>query len=298
MFDAFVQAVIRKVREFYTDDPKRSPHYARLISSSHFDHVVGQLHNSKGKVLHGGHCDDEDKHYVSPTIVEVYSASDSLMKQEIFGPILPIYRVASVEEAISMSNTGDSPLALYLFCQDREVVNEVVRRTRSGSVGVNETMLQIAPKGTFLGGVGESGMGAYGLTKGFETFSHLRPVLYSTPFWAHCMNFLQPNYFAPAPHGKQRKGIEEMVRLVSKSPSPEGAGSFMSRLGVLLVELCRMVMSAAAALFSVKFVRSGAGAGAGTGAGGGASAGAGAGANASSGAGAGAVKARYPERKH
>jgi aldehyde dehydrogenase (NAD+) len=105
------------------------------------------------------------------------TASDSVMQEEIFGPILPVLTVDSIDEAINFVNARSHPLALYVFAEDQKVNDKVVASTTSGGVTVNGTIFHMT--GPFLpfGGVGESGMGAYHGRAGVDTFQHLKPVL-------------------------------------------------------------------------------------------------------------------------
>lgn len=196
MYDAFVAAVLKKIDLFYAEDPKNCLAFGRLVSSKHLKRVVGYLQTTTGRVLAGGDFDDGAGHYVAPTVVEVSKEDDVLMKEEIFGPILPLYRVKSTEESVRLVLKGEKPLAMYIFCQDQAVVNSILDKTQSGSVGVNETILQLTGEHTFLGGVGESGMGRYGLEFGFDTFSHQKPVLHSTPKAASKQRRLDPDQYS------------------------------------------------------------------------------------------------------
>ena len=103
-----------------------------------------------------------------------------MMKEEIFGPILPVLSVASSEEAIDHVNAGDRPLALYWFGEDAAARDRVLMRTVSGGVCVNDTLMHFAQEHLPFGGVGKSGMGGYHGDKGFETFSHMKPVFYQS----------------------------------------------------------------------------------------------------------------------
>jgi aldehyde dehydrogenase (NAD+) len=105
-------------------------------------------------------------------------APDSpIMQEEVFGPILPVLAVASLDEAISLVRRGEKPLALYLFTEDRSVEERVLAETSSGGACVNGTILHIANPALPFGGVGESGMGAYHGRHTFEAMSHRRSVL-------------------------------------------------------------------------------------------------------------------------
>lgn len=223
VYDEFVERIIATVREWFSDDPKNCRHYGRIISSRHVNRIAGLLAKSKGRVLLGGEHDDSADHFVAPTIVEVYSGHDSLMKEEIFGPVLPILKVKNTGEAIKFINQRERPLAMYLFCQDREITKHVLKNTISGSVGVNETLMQIFGGESFLGGIGESGMGRYGGKEGFETFSHKRPVMYSSRGFGRFFQVMHPNHFSTK-DGEDAEGMARLMRCVCNVPQPGGNG--------------------------------------------------------------------------
>lgn len=100
----------------------------------------------------------------------------ALMREEIFGPILPVLTYERIEEVTDYVMAGDRPLSLYCFTQDRAVKEQVMRATVSGSMGVNESLLQFVQEDLAFGGVGASGQGAYHGQEGFDTFSHLKSV--------------------------------------------------------------------------------------------------------------------------
>ncbi len=99
------------------------------------------------------------------------------MQEEIFGPILPVLAVESVDDAIAFVNGRDKPLALYVFAKDDATVDKVLEQTSSGGVCVNHTLMHITPASLPFGGVGPSGMGAYHGKAGFDVFTHHKSVL-------------------------------------------------------------------------------------------------------------------------
>jgi coniferyl-aldehyde dehydrogenase len=99
------------------------------------------------------------------------------MQQEIFGPLLPIVSYDEPDEAIAAVNRHPGPLAIYWFGRDRARLSEVLGRTMSGGVAVNEAVLQVAVDALPFGGVGASGFGAYHGKAGFDAFTHRRAVL-------------------------------------------------------------------------------------------------------------------------
>lgn len=135
--EKFIATSKQVIAEFYQSDPKLSESYARIINAKNFDRVNNLLSNTSGKVVVGGET-DRDSCYVAPTVVADVTASDSLMKEEIFGPILPVVTVDSADEAISFVNRGEKPLTMYVFSNKKDVVAQFLERTSSGSVCVND----------------------------------------------------------------------------------------------------------------------------------------------------------------
>jgi aldehyde dehydrogenase (NAD+) len=130
-----------------------------------------------GRVVLGGDR-DADARYFPPTILADVSPDAPVMHEEIFGPILPVLAVEDVGEAIRFVNARPKPLALYLFSDDAQSRDRVLRETSSGGVGINEVAMHTTVPGLPFGGVGPSGMGAYHGRHGFETFSHRKAVLH------------------------------------------------------------------------------------------------------------------------
>lgn len=175
--DQFVAALGKNIAEFYGDDPQASPDFTRIVNEPHF-HRLEKLLQS-GTVAHGG-VTDADTRYISPTVLTDVQADDPVMGEEIFGPVLPVLSVPSLEAAIAFVNErsadGDKPLALYTFSESDTENDQVLAGATSGGACVNGTLLHISNPNLPFGGVGESGMGAYHGKFGFDAFSHHRAV--------------------------------------------------------------------------------------------------------------------------
>ncbi len=178
--DPLVAELKSVIEAFYGADPKSSPDYPRIINEAHFNRVASLI--DADKVVHGGETDASIK-YIAPTLMTNVTPDDAVMQQEIFGPVLPLIRISDMDEAIQFVNDREKPLALYVFAQDKDVVEKVLSRTTAGGVTVNHTILHLSNNALPFGGVGESGMGGYHGKWGFDTFSHLKPVL-NKPTWA------------------------------------------------------------------------------------------------------------------
>ncbi|XP_050674503.1 aldehyde dehydrogenase, dimeric NADP-preferring isoform X2 [Leptidea sinapis] len=172
----FIEHAKKILKEWYGDDPQKSPDLCRIITSRHFSRLQSLLDASKDKVVIGGKTDAQDK-YISPTIVANVSPDDKIMEDEIFGPILPIVPIENAYEAIKFINAREHPLVLYLFSKESNIHKIFIEQTRSGSVCVNDTIMFYAVDTLPFGGVGHSGMGAYHGKTTFDTFVHKKSCL-------------------------------------------------------------------------------------------------------------------------
>lgn len=169
-----IDALVRALKDFYGDDPQASPDFSRIVSPRHFARLMALMQD--GTVAHGGSADADSK-FIELTLLDDVPVDSPLMTEEIFGPLLPIVSVPSVDEAIRFVNSRPKPLALYVFSGDRAVSKKVLERTSSGGACVNDCFVHFAVPGLPFGGVGTSGMGAYHGKHSFDTFSHRKGVI-------------------------------------------------------------------------------------------------------------------------
>ncbi len=191
--DRLVDKIVGSIGEFYGRDPRTTADFGRIVNERHLTRLTSLLGSAGGTVAHGGDVDPADR-YVAPTIVIDPDLDAPVMQQEIFGPILPVLAVDSVEEAIDFVNQRPKPLALYVFTGSDTTADRVVERTSSGGVCVNHALVHILPEGLPFGGVGPSGMGAYHGKAGFDVFSHRKAVV-RKPTWVD-PKILYPPYTA------------------------------------------------------------------------------------------------------
>ncbi|XP_039979350.1 aldehyde dehydrogenase family 3 member B1 isoform X1 [Xiphias gladius] len=174
--DALLPALREALEDFYGKEPQTSPDLSRIVSPRHWTRLMELLKRSSGKVVLGGESDQEDK-YIAPTVMVDVAEDDALMKEEIFGPILPILTVESLEKGIDFINRNEKPLALYVFSDESSVVNTVLEKTSSGGFCSNDGIVHMTLPGLPFGGVGASGWGSYHGRWGFEAFSHRRACM-------------------------------------------------------------------------------------------------------------------------
>ncbi|CAO3659327.1 unnamed protein product [Rhizopus stolonifer] len=178
IFGQFVEACKEVIEEFYGQTPQKSGSYGRIISTRQLDRLKAMLDKCDPKTILTGGETDRDDLYVAPTIVGPLSPNDpNLMEQEIFGPILPFVIVKDIDEGISVVNSREYPLALYVFTGDKKEYNYILDRTNSGGVLINDILVHLTEHSLPFGGVGPSGNGNYHGQKSFDTFTHERSTM-------------------------------------------------------------------------------------------------------------------------
>ena len=170
----FLERIIQEVRSFYGEKPEDSKDFARIINKENVIRLTRMIGTSEA--ITGGHIDQENC-FIAPTILNNVRPEDPIMQDEIFGPVLPVIEYENFDEVYDIIERNPKPLATYLFTRDKRLVSEFLRKTQSGSAGINETVMQIASPYLPYGGVGNSGMGRYHGKKSFEAFSNMRSVL-------------------------------------------------------------------------------------------------------------------------
>ncbi|MCU0857443.1 MAG: aldehyde dehydrogenase family protein [Pontiellaceae bacterium] len=164
----FTEKLKETIHTFYGSDPQKSSDIGRIVNRRHFDRLVALCPDC---------LRDADDLYIAPTLIPDPPHESALMRDEIFGPLLPVLPYDSEQEVIGFCRARPVPLALYLFTGDRKQQQRLMAAIPSGGVCINDTVTQLIPKELPFGGRGASGMGAYHGKAGFDTFSHFRSVL-------------------------------------------------------------------------------------------------------------------------
>ncbi|XP_063145072.1 aldehyde dehydrogenase family 3 member B1-like [Candoia aspera] len=186
------------IREFYGTDPKESPDFGRMVNDKHFQRVRALL--KCGRVAIGGETDERDR-YIAPTVMVDVKEWEPIMQEEVFGPILPIFTVKDLEEAIQFINCRERPLAAYAFSCDDKVVNCVLDSISSGGFCGNDTVTRATLISLPFGGIGLSGFGKYHGKFTFDTFTHFRGCL------LRCMGLEAINKVRYPPFDDKKLGI-------------------------------------------------------------------------------------------
>jgi coniferyl-aldehyde dehydrogenase len=195
----FAELIIGEARRAY---PDLGPDYSSMINERAFDRLTSAITEAEAagaKVLRHPAPSDRARRVLPPVVVIDAPQDSVLMREEIFGPVLPVIGYDSLADALDWVNSHPHPLALYVFAEDTREQSRVLDHTQSGGVTVNGTLLHIAQEGLPFGGVGASGWGAYHGKQGFEQFTHQRAV-FRTGF------FNSATLLAP-PYGKRAKRL-------------------------------------------------------------------------------------------
>lgn len=172
--DKFIEEVIREVKRQFGENPLENPDYGKIINEKHFNRVLGLI--DKNKVVLGGESKAETLQ-IAPTVMDNVTYEDAVMQEEIFGPVMPVITYKYLDVALERINSGDSPLALYIFTDNKKLAKKVIKEARFGGGCINDTIVHLATSEMGFGGFGASGIGSYHGKKGFETFSHYKSIL-------------------------------------------------------------------------------------------------------------------------
>jgi coniferyl-aldehyde dehydrogenase len=180
--DAFVQAATGAVAKMFPTI-KDNPDYTAIINQRHYDRIRGLVDDAKAKgakivEINPANEDftQQEHRRIPPTLVLDATDDMKIMQDEIFGPVMPVKTVKSVDDAIAYVNAHPRPLGLYYFGEDDAEQEKVLNSTTSGGVTINDVIFHVAQEDLPFGGVGPAGMGAYHGRDGFYEFSHKKAV--------------------------------------------------------------------------------------------------------------------------
>jgi aldehyde dehydrogenase (NAD+) len=177
--DELIERMRTALRQFYGNDPRQSPDFGRIITPRHYQRLVGLI--DRDKIAIGGDTDEADR-YIAPTVMTDATMDDAAMAEEIFGPILPVMRYETLDEAIAIVGQRPNPLALYLFTRESRDEAPVIDRLSFGGGCINNTLVHMADPAIPFGGIGASGVGSHHGRYSFEAFSHRKGMLKTGTF--------------------------------------------------------------------------------------------------------------------
>ena len=177
--ERFIEACKLQLKEFFSLKMSDSKSFGRIVNKKHFERLLALLNdakNSNAKIEIGGEHNTNDN-YIDPTILSDVAEESSILKEEIFGPLLPIISFKNLDEAITYINKGEKPLALYIYSKSKSNIKKVIQNTRAGSTCVNQNLIQYSNHHLPFGGSNNSGIGKSHGYYGFKAFSNERAIM-------------------------------------------------------------------------------------------------------------------------
>ncbi|MCO6216881.1 aldehyde dehydrogenase [Staphylococcus epidermidis] len=174
-----IKALKKTITEFYGENIEKSPDFGRIVNQKHFNRLNDLIQIHKDNVVFGGNSSKEDL-YIEPTLLDNITNDNKIMKEEIFGPILPIITYDNFDEVLEIIQSKSKPLSLYLFSEDENMTHRVVEELSFGGGAINDTLMHLANPNLPFGGVGSSGIGQYHGMYSFDTFSHMKSYTFKS----------------------------------------------------------------------------------------------------------------------
>ena len=174
VYEKFIVYVKAEIIRQFSDKPLENPEYGKIINEKHFNRILGLI--DRDKLVFGG-ASDADALRIEPVVMRDITEDDAVMKEEIFGPVMPVLSYDDTEGMIARINSHDHPLALYVFSGNKAFIKKITSSISFGGGCVNDTIIHLATSNMGFGGVGGSGMGSYHGRDGFNTFSHRKSIV-------------------------------------------------------------------------------------------------------------------------
>ncbi|MEN0047781.1 MAG: aldehyde dehydrogenase family protein [Bacteroidota bacterium] len=175
----FVEAVKKYIHQFYSENPSNEPSYARMVNQNHYRRVKSLVEDAieKGAKVELGNQFDDGQAFITPTVMSNVSNESEIMKQEIFGPVMPIQTFENVTDVVKEINAREKPLALYIYSKNRKNIDYIMNNTRAGGSCINHNAVHFYNHNLPFGGSNNSGIGKGHGHDGFKAFSNARAVL-------------------------------------------------------------------------------------------------------------------------
>ncbi len=176
----FLEAVKAEIDKNYPNKKEVSENYVQIINDKNFERLATLIPSDDSLFL-GGYTNKEER-IISPTVIQNVSFDDKIMKDEIFGPILPVISFTDIDAVIKKVKEGTKPLACYVYSKSSKNINKILHEISFGGGAVNDSMMHLSNHNLPFGGVGFSGIGSYHGKSGFDNFTHYKSILHK-PFW-------------------------------------------------------------------------------------------------------------------
>jgi aldehyde dehydrogenase (NAD+) len=196
-YSEFVEEMKKNIARSYGNDEaarSQSGDYCRIVNSKHHGRIKELIENAVNEganVEVGGQVKD-DENFISPTILSNVPVGSKIMNDEIFGPVLPVFKYSNIEEPLKMINSKEKPLALYIFSTKDSNIENIINNTSAGGTTINDTLLHVNHPNLPFGGVNNSGIGSGHGIFSFKAFSHERAVMKQPALFSAAENMYPP----------------------------------------------------------------------------------------------------------
>ena len=171
---ALIKELIKRIEKTLGKQLEKTEDFTAIVNEKNFNRLVGLI--NKNNLIYGGKY-DKVKRYISPTIIDSPKMDEEIMKDEIFGPILPVLSFEKIEDIDNIITKNPNPLALYVFSNNKKFNEIIINRYPFGGGAINDTIVHLANSRLPFGGIGNSGIGSYHGKASFELFSHKKSVV-------------------------------------------------------------------------------------------------------------------------
>ena len=172
--DKLIQTIIKTIEECYGTDRAANDNYGCIINSRRYQSIVKYL--QEGNIIYGGDVNEETRH-IGPTIIDNVKPDAAVMREEIFGPVLPVFTYQQNDEVLKLVDRNPNPLAVYIFSTSKSTQNYFIEKISFGAGCINETIYQLGSSSIPFGGIGTSGHGGHLGKFSFDTFTHYKGIV-------------------------------------------------------------------------------------------------------------------------
>lgn len=197
----FINYLKTEITAAYGQNQQESPDYPRIINTRNWKRLMEMIDSQK--LVFGGISDESDC-YISPTLIDETDSNSLVMKEEIFGPILPILTYETESDLRLIISKYEKPLALYVFSDDKKFAKKIISEYSFGGGCINDTIVHFSNKRLPFGGVGHSGIGAYHGSLSFDVFSHKKGIVKKANWLDLPMRY--------APYNDKLKSIKKLLK--------------------------------------------------------------------------------------
>ncbi|MGL4363737.1 MAG: aldehyde dehydrogenase [Bacteroidales bacterium] len=184
--EEFITALKDELKHYPQSFEHLPEHYTQIINTQHFDRLSQLIDPSK--IIYGGVTDRQNR-FISPSLLNNISFEDPIMREEIFGPLLPIIPFDNLDETIKIVKNRPKPLACYIYAKNKKNIQKILHEISFGGGAINESMMHLTVEQLPFGGVGHSGIGNYHGKAGFDCFSHQKSILHKSFLFEPSMKY-------------------------------------------------------------------------------------------------------------